>query len=81
MQIVSPDRVDVLQGTAGPMLTLVTCYPFSFVGSAPERLVIHARALSNEQEEATSSALGPVETRERADGSGYQHLSRARALT
>jgi sortase A len=33
----------VLNKTPEPTLTLVTCYPFSFVGSAPQRFIVHAR--------------------------------------
>jgi sortase A len=42
--IVTPDRVDVLAATDAPTLTLVTCYPFQWVGPAPRRFVIHAAA-------------------------------------
>jgi sortase A len=42
IQIVSPDDVSVLAPRAKPSLTLVTCYPFYFVGSAPSRYVVHA---------------------------------------
>ena len=42
--IVTPDRVDVLAATDEPSLTLVTCYPFQWVGPAPRRYVIRARA-------------------------------------
>ncbi len=42
MQIVSPDDVSVLAPRAEPSLTLVTCYPFYFVGSAPSRYIVHA---------------------------------------
>ena len=42
IQIVSPDDVSVLQARAKPSLTLVTCYPFYFVGPAPLRYIIHA---------------------------------------
>jgi sortase A len=40
--IVSPDRVDVLAATASPTVTLVTCFPFYYVGSAPKRYIVHA---------------------------------------
>ena len=40
--IVSPDDVWVLDPTDEPTLTLITCYPFNFVGRAPERFVIKA---------------------------------------
>ena len=42
IQIVSPDNVSVLAARAKPSLTLVTCYPFYFVGSAPSRYIVHA---------------------------------------
>ena len=42
IQIVNPDDVHVLDATAEPTLTLVTCYPFYFVGSAPQRYVVTA---------------------------------------
>ena len=42
IQIVSPDDVSVLAPASAPALTLVTCYPFSFVGNAPKRFVVRA---------------------------------------
>ena len=42
IQIVTPDNVDVLQPKLSPSLTLVTCYPFYFIGSAPKRFVVTA---------------------------------------
>jgi len=42
IEIVSPDRVDVLQPRSEPSVTLVTCYPFYFVGAAPQRYIVHA---------------------------------------
>jgi LPXTG-site transpeptidase (sortase) family protein len=35
-RVVSPEDVSVLKDTGRPMLTLVTCYPFYYVGSAPK---------------------------------------------
>ena len=40
--IVPPEDVSVLAPRAKAALTLVTCYPFYFVGSAPLRYVVHA---------------------------------------
>jgi LPXTG-site transpeptidase (sortase) family protein len=40
--IVNPDDVSVLDPTPGRSLTLVTCYPFYFVGSAPQRYIVRA---------------------------------------
>jgi sortase A len=42
---VSPDDVSVLDATERPTLTLVTCYPFDFLGSAPYRFVVQAAEL------------------------------------
>lgn len=44
-QIVNPDDVRVLQATPKPRLTLITCYPFNWVGPAPKRLVIVAEPI------------------------------------
>ena len=41
--VVEPGRVDVLDSTATPSMTLVTCYPFQAVGPAPQRFVVRAR--------------------------------------
>jgi sortase A len=40
--IVHPDDTWVLQPRSISSLTLVTCYPFYFVGSAPERYIVQA---------------------------------------
>ena len=42
IEIVKPNDVHVLGPRAVPSLTLVTCYPFYFIGSAPQRYVVHA---------------------------------------
>ena len=41
-QVVDPDAVHVLDPTSEPTLTLVTCYPFNFIGPAPQRFIVHA---------------------------------------
>ncbi len=41
-EIVDPDKIQVLYPTGHETLTLVTCYPFDFVGSAPKRFIVHA---------------------------------------
>ena len=40
--IVEPEAVDVLKPTAKDTLTLVTCYPFYWVGPAPKRFIVQA---------------------------------------
>jgi sortase A len=42
-KVVSPDDVSVLNSDGSEILTLVTCYPFYYVGSAPERFIVRAR--------------------------------------
>lgn len=42
VSIVDPTEVGVLADTARTTLTLVTCYPFWFVGSAPQRYIVRA---------------------------------------
>ena len=40
--IVGPDDVSVLDRTPARSVTLVTCYPFYFIGSAPQRYIVRA---------------------------------------
>jgi sortase A len=40
--VVDPSRTDVLLPSSVPTLTLVTCYPFHFVGSAPKRFIVQS---------------------------------------
>ena len=42
-KVVSPDDVAVLNSDGNEILTLVTCYPFYYVGSAPDRFIVRAR--------------------------------------
>jgi sortase A len=41
-EIVDPENVTVLNQSNDPILTLVTCYPFYYVGSAPQRFIVRA---------------------------------------
>jgi sortase A len=41
--VVRPDDVEVLEATGGRTLTLITCFPFSYLGSAPNRFIVRAR--------------------------------------
>ncbi len=45
VQVVDPDDVHVLKASASPILTLVTCYPFNYMGSAPRRFIVQAREI------------------------------------
>jgi sortase A len=42
VRVVPPEDTSVLERTAVPSLTLVTCYPFYFVGPAPQRYIVRA---------------------------------------
>ena len=42
MSIVGPDDVEVLRASDNETLTLITCYPFTFLGPAPRRLIVRA---------------------------------------
>jgi sortase A len=42
IEIVNPHDVGVLRPRRMPSLTLTTCYPFYFVGDAPQRFIVHA---------------------------------------
>jgi len=42
ISIVNPSDVGVLDQSGDEILTLVTCYPFNFVGSAPNRFIVRA---------------------------------------
>jgi sortase A len=43
ISIVAPNETYVLEPSAYPNLTLVTCYPFYFIGNAPKRFIVRAR--------------------------------------
>jgi sortase A len=56
--VVAPDAVEVLSDAGYPALTLVTCYPFRYVGPAPDRFVVRARALDAQGIVAAGTAEG-----------------------
>jgi len=47
-KVVSPADTSSLRPTPGPALTLVTCYPFRYVGPAPQRFIVRARQINKE---------------------------------
>lgn len=44
--VVNPDDIYVLNPTEQNLITLVTCYPFYYVGSAPERYIVQGKLVS-----------------------------------
>ena len=45
-EIVKPEQVSVLSIHDKPQMTLITCYPFEFIGSAPNRFIVSAHLRS-----------------------------------
>jgi sortase A len=46
MAIVKPETVSVLAAGRTAQLTLITCYPFNYIGSAPKRYIVKAHLVS-----------------------------------
>jgi sortase A len=44
-QVVEPEDTQVLDDSGNTILTLVTCYPFYFVGPAPKRFIVRAHKI------------------------------------
>ncbi|MGC2828345.1 MAG: class D sortase, partial [Candidatus Acidiferrum sp.] len=45
IEVVAPTDIRVLEPSTGHDLTLLTCFPFHYVGPAPKRFVVRARQL------------------------------------
>jgi sortase A len=45
-EIVAPEAVDVLAIRSRPEFILITCYPFTYLGAAPRRFIVHAHLVS-----------------------------------
>ena len=41
-EVVQPDQTEVLRPSDNATLTLITCYPFAYIGNAPERFIVRA---------------------------------------
>ena len=75
VRIVSPDEVRVLDPTPSPVLTLVTCFPFYFVGSAPQRYIVRAvgrDAAPSMRPAGPAPGTSPARTRKEADPPGIE---------
>jgi len=53
--VISPDNKVPLQATPDAQLSLITCYPFYYVGMAPKRFVVEAQLA-----DAVFATLAPV---------------------
>jgi sortase A len=56
-RVVAPEDISVLDSTSESALTLVTCYPFYFIGAAPKRFVVRAQEISAATQERTQAEL------------------------
>ncbi len=68
IEIVSPEDVSVLAPRGSPSLTLVTCYPFYYIGSAPKRYVVEAslhNEARNHDQRSDSSKLDAIQGEKR----------------
>jgi sortase A len=50
--VVDPAELWVLNASPTAALTLITCYPFDYVGPAPRRFIVHAERMSNASDSA-----------------------------
>jgi len=48
-KVISPYDTDVLDPTPGAVLSLLTCFPFEFIGHAPMRFIVRAAAVPGDQ--------------------------------
>ena len=47
LKVVEPTAVDVLEPTSAATLTLITCFPFDYIGPAPQRFIVRAERRSS----------------------------------
>ena len=55
--IVEPDELWVLDPTPVSMLTLISCYPFNFIGNAPKRFIVRAERMPT-RSQTSATVLG-----------------------
>jgi sortase A len=60
--IVPPSDISVLAQRSQPSVTLVTCYPFYFVGSAPQRYIVQASAAGAKPNNSSANKNGDSES-------------------
>jgi sortase A len=70
--IVEPSDVSVLKAGSHTSLTLVTCYPFYFIGSAPKRYIVRASIADSARSDP--HAIGP----QRSEAGGFDQQANAR---
>jgi LPXTG-site transpeptidase (sortase) family protein len=68
--VVEPEDVFVLDPADHPTLTLVTCYPFEYVGHAPHRFIVSADLAGQEERTDRPGARGGSRASPTPDGPG-----------
>jgi sortase A len=68
--VVDPSDVSVLAPTTTRSVTLVTCYPFYYVGSAPRRFIVRAQRVASPKEAPAGAKPAGVPSRVAARGDG-----------
>ena len=58
-EVVLPSDTQVLQPSSANTLTLVTCFPFYYVGPAPKRFIVHARQIGPTQPQSSGGSEQP----------------------
>jgi len=58
IEVVAPNDIQVLEPSTGHDLTLLTCFPFHYVGPAPKRLVVRAREVNGKLPEQLAKENG-----------------------
>jgi sortase A len=56
LRVVEPTAVEVLEPTASPTLTLITCFPFDYIGPAPKRFIVTAERQSRTASGSSASS-------------------------
>jgi sortase A len=67
-QIVGPEATEVLRSSGRATLTLITCYPFRFIGNAPDRFIVRGQKIDKEASDEDVSVSGSQ------SGSGRRRL-------
>lgn len=57
-EVVSPEDIWVLDPTSDTILSLVTCYPFTYVGHAPNRFIVRASLIASPRKGPAEVAWG-----------------------
>jgi sortase A len=55
IRLVKPNQTEVLAASSTPTLTLITCYPFHYVGKAPDRFIVRAKQVALREADSRST--------------------------